>query len=337
MFGVHLRVRAFPIFGISTDQTNADRSLFNSLTCSSSSSFSLQLGSRERKSHGIKSILISCKASPGNSRRRSGHGDDERHDEYIEASILISETIRHYQLHKHGFVEETKLSPFYAQAKDSRTNVSSIGHGFLRRFQSPTIFRKIACEGDLLLPIIVGESAIEKLLGASKEDENGDRPSLFQFVKHLVQKLGYEVEMAWITERVANTYYARIFFRKPGEKAILSVDARPSDAINVAKRFKVPVYVNKQIVSTDAIRIVYGARRGSNSKTAYDVYLDSATEGPDLLSEELDMVRNLNIAVKEERYKDAGIYIRPPIYLKVRVEITSETVTGSNRRMVCRA
>lgn len=29
-------------------------------------------------------------------------------------------------------------------------------------------------------------------------------------------------------------------------------------------------------------------------------------EGPDLLTEELDLVRNMNLAVEEERYNDAG-------------------------------
>lgn len=37
---------------------------------------------------------------------------------------------------------------------------------------------------------------------------------------------------------------------------------------------QVPIFINKQIVLTDATKIVYGARRRSYSKTAYDVYLD---------------------------------------------------------------
>lgn len=34
----------------------------------------------------------------------------------------------------------------------------------------------------------------------------------------------------------------------------------------------------------------------------------SAEEGPDLLTEELDLVRNMDRAVKEERYYDAGCF-----------------------------
>lgn len=32
----------------------------------------------------------------------------------------------------------------------------------------------------------------------------------------------------------------------------------------------------------------------------------SAIDGPDLLVEELALVSNMNLAIKEERYKDAG-------------------------------
>ncbi|XP_042508553.1 bifunctional nuclease 2 isoform X2 [Macadamia integrifolia] len=152
-----------------------------------------------------------------------------------------------------------------------------------------------------------GEFALEKLIDAFRGNENGDSLNHYQFVKNLISKLGYEVKMVRITERVVNTYYARIFFGKPGEKAILSVDARPSDAINVAMRCKVPIYVRKQIVLTDAIRVVYGMQRGNGAKVVYDVSLDSAVEGPDTLTEELDLVRNMNIAVAEERYNDAAL------------------------------
>lgn len=34
--------------------------------------------------------------------------------------------------------------------------------------------------------------------------------------------------------------------------------------------------------------------------------LFSASEGPDSVAEELNLVRNMDIAVKEERYNDAG-------------------------------
>lgn len=40
----------------------------------------------------------------------------------------------------------------------------------------------------------------------------------------------------------------------------------------------------------------------------HEWHLSSAADGPDLLAEELILVRNLKLAVEEERYSDAGIF-----------------------------
>ncbi|KAF7129069.1 hypothetical protein RHSIM_Rhsim10G0204600 [Rhododendron simsii] len=233
----------------------------------------------------------------------------------ISTASTGAETIRHYRMHMQGFQEEikwpssTQMFPSFLQARESRSDVGSVGPAFLRHFQSPTIFLKISCDGDFLLPILVGEFAVEKLIDSTSEDESWDCcPNQFQLVRNLAETLGYKVTMVKITERVVNTYFARILFCKPGEIDILSVDARPSDAINVAVRCKasvlVPIYVRKQIVLTDGIRIGYGMGR----KSVYDASLDSAADGPDIVAEELDLVMNMNLAVKEERYSDAATW-----------------------------
>ncbi|KAH0973604.1 hypothetical protein GBA52_025760 [Prunus armeniaca] len=194
-------------------------------------------------------------------------------------------------MQKRGFKEETKwqssgkLRPFSAQANRSRNLFDTLGRNFLQRFQNPTIFLKISCDGDFLLPIVVGEFAIENLIDAQWGDENGDSPDQFQFVSNLVDKLGYQVNMVRITERVMSTYFAGLCFSKV-----------------------VPIYVNKQIVSTDAVRISYGMGRVRDTKSAYDVSLDSAADGPDFLIQELELVNNISLAIKEERYKDAAMW-----------------------------
>lgn len=314
MIGAQLCVHTVSGSGDLLDRANVSRQIPSSLGCYSSFSlrFSFQLGFWYGHCRRSKSIFVSCKSSRSFGNNSHGTGDPD-HD-YLEAFVLLSETIKHYRMRLQGFQEEIKwqssaqLFPFSVQAKESRADVSSIGPAFLRRFQSPTIFLKISCDGDLLLPIIVGEFAVEKLIDSTSDDESWDCPNQFQLVRNLVEKLGYRVTMVRITERVVNTYFARIFFCKPGEKDTLSVDARPSDAINVAKRCRAPIYVNKQIVFTDGIRIAYGMGRMPDAKSIYDVSLDSAADGPDLLAEELDLVRNMNLAVKEERYSDAAMW-----------------------------
>lgn len=255
--------------------------------------------------------LVSCKKhSDAHGRFHPNQRDPD--DDFLEASLLLSETLRHHHLRKQGFHEAKQSSapfaPFSAQVKDFRAGINTIGLGILRRFQHPTIFLKISCEGDFLLPIVVGEFAVENLIDSSDEDVHGDYSNHFLFLRNIVLDLGYEVKMVKITDRVVNTYFARIYFGKTGERATFSVDARPSDAINVAKRCKAPIYVNKQIVLTDAIRIAYRTGRIHDTRAIYDVLLDSPMEGPDLLGEELRLVQKMKLAVKEERYNDAAMW-----------------------------
>ncbi|XP_078442887.1 wound-responsive family protein isoform X2 [Wolffia australiana] len=220
--------------------------------------------------------------------------------------------MRHYNLRKQGFFEETRwhsndqILPLSSQMNGTKSDVRSLGYGFLRRFHNPTIFLKVACDGPLLLPIIVGEFAIESLVDTLSGGKIEGYQDQFKFIKNLVGSLGYEVKMVRIVKRVVNTYYARIFLGKPSEGATLSIDSRPSDAIHLALKYQAPIYISKDIVVKDAIKIVYGTWNGSSVKTVYDVLLDSAPEGPDGLSEELDLIRKLNVAVREERFQDAA-------------------------------
>ncbi|XP_074304986.1 bifunctional nuclease 2 [Silene latifolia] len=253
-----------------------------------------------------KKLIISCKNhTPSNSNHHLRH---QPHDDFLEASLLLSETVKHHHLRKQGFPEELKqypgqFLPYSTKVRGFENTVTSVGLSILRRFRHSTMFLKVSCEGNFLLPIVVGEVAVERLLDSVDEDDDGDYLNQFQFAKNLVIDLGYEIKMVKITKRVINTYFATIYFGKAGEIETFSVDARPSDAINVAKRCKAPIYVNKDIVSADAIRITPGS---SYSKPIYDVLLDSPLDGPDSLVEELSVVRNMKLAVEEERYADAA-------------------------------
>ncbi|XWS42195.1 hypothetical protein CRYUN_Cryun17cG0147200 [Craigia yunnanensis] len=305
MLGAQLCVRTVSSFWVFSDQSNATASSSSSLRSSSFHS-SIRLHFMTKRRSSPKPILISCHSAHGSFGPQSSNGDNQD-QQFLEASLLVSETVLHYRMLRQGFQEDIKWQSSRRQLPMSRAKITSIGQAFLSRFPSPTIFLKISCDGDFLLPIIVGEFSIEKLIAAFWGDDSGDSPDQFHLVKNVVEKLGYEVKMVKITERVVNTYFAKLYFSKPGENDLISVDARPSDAINVANRCKAPIYVNKQIVLTDAIRIGYGMGRVRDTKSTYDVSLDSAADGPDLLTKELDLVRNMNLAVKEERYNDAAM------------------------------
>ncbi|XP_050241641.1 uncharacterized protein LOC126690502 isoform X2 [Quercus robur] len=285
MLGARVCVRTVAGFGSTTTFSDQTRSSSSS-SCSSwapkpnalclSSPF--RFGNKRRRNNNSSQIQIQSKSqsmlivsrnsSRGRFGGRSGNAHDRNDHDFLEASILLSETALHYRMRRQGYREERKWpspgqsTPFSVQLKKPRVNVDLIGESFLRRFQNPTIFLKISCDGDFLLPIIVGEFAVEKLIDPQWEDKNGDSPDQFNFIRDLVEKLGYQA----------------------------------------------PIFVSRQIVLEDAIKIGYGMGRTRDTKSTYDVSLDSAADGPDILSEELYLVKNMNFAIREERYKDAAMW-----------------------------
>ncbi|EOA13660.1 hypothetical protein CARUB_v10026729mg [Capsella rubella] len=295
-----------------SDSTAFSRSISVSSSTSPSPSSSFRcctpLNLRSLRSHRSPKFSPICCGS-------SSHGSSTSPDlEFLQASVLVAETSMHYKMRRHdGFRQDSMwhtsrhLPPFAVRASESSLGVLPIGLGFLRQFKHPTIFLKISCDGDYLLPVIVGDAAVEKLLQVPLQGLTEECPDQFQFVSAVVDKLGYEVKMVKLTSRVVNTYYASLCLGKPGDNDVICFDSRPSDAINVARSCQAPIYVNKAIVLEEAIKIGYGGRSQS-AKPTFNVILDSAPEGPDPLSEELKLVRNMDLASKEERYIDAAMW-----------------------------
>ncbi|KAL0054253.1 hypothetical protein WJX82_006139 [Trebouxia sp. C0006] len=102
-----------------------------------------------------------------------------------------------------------------------------------------------------ILPVFVGDNESTALL-QEMQRQPSTRPMTHDLMKNSLEMLGYRVSKVRITCLVANTYFARIHFsqgRKSQEGVCheIDVDARPSDAINMAVRFDAPVYVHKQL------------------------------------------------------------------------------------------
>src|SRR5262245_31498210 len=72
------------------------------------------------------------------------------------------------------------------------------------------------------------------------------RPLTHDLMKQLVERLGAKVTRVVITDLRENTYFAALYLDGPGGKG-LTVDARPSDAIALALRFRGPIMVDEEL------------------------------------------------------------------------------------------
>lgn len=77
------------------------------------------------------------------------------------------------------------------------------------------------------------------------------RPLTHDLLKATIEQLGAEILEVSITDLRNDTFYAEIALSLDGRR--LAVDARPSDAIALAVRARVPVYVSGEVMEQAGI------------------------------------------------------------------------------------
>ncbi len=198
----------------------------------------------------------------------------------------------------------------------------------------PAIVLQTNDGSNLLLPIIVLQVPCTMLLEAVREFHVA-RPTVYQVMRDMLQLMGYKATLVRVTKRVHEAYYARVYLMKESEEeeeaqksqaTTVSLDLRPSDAINLAVRCQIPIQVNRQLAIGDGVRIVTELERlpapaavrslherssssaaASASSSLMDLDRPAETEG-ECQSEalEFDLLRSMFVAAVEERYIDAA-------------------------------
>ncbi len=72
------------------------------------------------------------------------------------------------------------------------------------------------------------------------------RPSTHDLLTRTIEELGGELQDIYINDLRDHTYYAQLRIRYEGE--LINVDSRPSDAIAVAIRADVPIFVSEEVI-----------------------------------------------------------------------------------------
>ncbi|KAL8148595.1 bifunctional nuclease 1-like [Apium graveolens] len=172
----------------------------------------------------------------------------------------------------------------------------------------PAIVLKMEDGTGLLLPIIVLEMPSALLMAAMRSVQIA-RPTMYQVVKEMIDKMGYSVKLVRVTKRIHEAYFSRLYLTKvDDETENISFDLRPSDAINIAVRCKVPIQVNKFLAYSDGMKIIEPAKisiPGSSDGLIF-TELDRPNGQPCVETKEFDLVCNMLKAAIEERYSDAA-------------------------------
>lgn len=120
------------------------------------------------------------------------------------------------------------------------------------------------------------------------------RPMTHDLFCNALRELGNSIKAVFIHDLVEETYYARILLNKDGRGKI-EVDARPSDAIALAVRVGVPIFVAKRLMSQN---MELGGGDIPNEEES------SGQSGPETEIQRLQ--REMQEAVDKEEYETAA-------------------------------
>jgi bifunctional DNase/RNase len=131
----------------------------------------------------------------------------------------------------------------FLEAKIDNISVSNLGF---------IVFLKAS--GDArVLPIFIGANEAQSI-AIAYNNQTPPRPLTHDLMKTVLGLLDVEVVKVQVTRLTDNTFFGRIHLRKEGIED-MDVDARPSDAIALALRYRAPIFVHKDVYQAAAILV----------------------------------------------------------------------------------
>ncbi|XP_042005008.1 bifunctional nuclease 1-like isoform X1 [Salvia splendens] len=254
--------------------------------------------------HSRKCRTTQCSFSSSSNGNGSMAGNSSENDaDYVNSSVVEAVEVR------------SGRDGFMIKMRDGRqlkcVHNNPLGGHLPDYAPHPAIVLKMEDGTGLLLPIIVLEMPSVLLMAAVRNVQIA-RPTMYQVVNDMIEKMGYTVKLVRVTKRVHEAYFAELHLVKlGGEAESISFDLRPSDAINIAVRCKVPIQVNKFLAYSDGMRVIESAKlmvQSPSSDGPLFTELDRPTGQACMETKEFDLVRNMLIAAVEERYRDAALW-----------------------------
>jgi bifunctional DNase/RNase len=143
--------------------------------------------------------------------------------------------------------------------------------------------------GDRAIPIWIGPTEA----GAIQAEMEGTpplRPMTHDLLERVIQKMNGTVKRVIITHQKESIYYAVIVIEK--DRALFEIDARPSDSIVMALKFKAPIFIAKSLFRERALRT------GEQGETE-DLYGLSLQEMTPMLAESFGFKKGTGIVVSD--------------------------------------
>ena len=118
----------------------------------------------------------------------------------------------------------------------------------LMNYQRVVILREK--ESDRYLPIWIGPAEADAI-AVKLQDITVPRPLTHDLLRAVIDTLGASVNHIMVSNLESDTFFAKILISVNGKS--VEIDSRPSDAIALAVRAEVPIYVDETVLEKAAI------------------------------------------------------------------------------------
>jgi hypothetical protein len=130
-------------------------------------------------------------------------------------------------------------------------------------------------DDDTILPIWVGAYEANAI-ALEVEKIVPLRPMTHDLLRNLITQMGFFVSKVIVTDIKDNTFFAQIELND-NNNVVISIDARPSDAIALALRTDCPIFIDKKVIE------ISNNSNLNNSEKESKIEELSVEEWPDLI------------------------------------------------------
>jgi len=158
--------------------------------------------------------------------------------------------------------------------------------------------------GERRLPIIIGSFEAQHI-ALELEGIKPPRPLTHDLLRNIIEQLGFSINYVYISDLRDGTFFAKI---KLDVASLDEVDSRPSDAIALALKFAVPIYVSEEVMNeVSFVPEKEDAEGEKESGLPKEKELEQTVEETDPYIKKMNTLKiNLKAAVEKEDYEKAA-------------------------------
>ena len=192
-----------------------------------------------------------------------------------------------------------------------RLNIDGISYSQTQNGAYALILSEV--EGNRKLPIVIGASEAQSIAIALEKEIMPPRPLTHDLFKNFSDRFSIIITQVIIHKLVDGVFFSSIICEREGVEEI--VDARTSDAIALALRFKAPIFTHKEILDSAGMFLKTGGKKEEKKELegVIDEFLqndDSKTPPTESQDYKTSTLKELNQllegAVKNEDYEIAA-------------------------------